>query len=374
MKIVVATDSFKDSLSASQACRIIADAIRHVIPCAFVIEKPLADGGEGTAQVIMEACHGRWIKSTVMGPLPEMQVEAGFAWMEGDKTAVVEMVKASGLELLESKQRNPMKTTTYGTGQLIDAAIRQGAETVLLTVGGSATVDLGCGCAAALGWRFMDKDGREILPCGGNLHRIKRIESPSEKTNLTIQVLCDVTNPLLGQKGAARVYGPQKGAVPEMVEQLEEGLTHMTDLIRSQLGVELANMPGAGAAGGLSAGAVAFLSARLVSGIEMVMEQIRLTEDLADADWVITGEGCFDSQSLDGKVVSGVTKRASRSNIKVAVLAGQIVLPFEVYSQHGIDVAMSCRKDGMSLEKAISNAPQLLGEITEQFARNYLMR
>jgi len=344
MKIVVALDSFKGSLTAVQACEIVVEAIRATVPGAEVVAKPMADGGEGTAAVLMAATGGQWVGRTVMGPLPEMQVEAGFVWLpatdatqmaDGESAeqlirspqstirnqkgaALVEMATASGLPLLRPEQRNPLRATTYGTGELIRAAIDCGADHILLAIGGSATVDGGVGAAMALGWKFLAEDGREIGLGGGQLMRIARIVPPDGDTSarasqevpglecadlkletsnseLVVEVLCDVDNPLTGEHGAARVFGPQKGATPEMVGQLDAGLAHLARLVREQLGRDITRLPGAGAAGGLAAGAVAFHGARLASGIEAVMAQTYLREAVADADWVLTGEGCFDA-------------------------------------------------------------------------------
>ncbi|MCX5645353.1 MAG: glycerate kinase [Phycisphaerae bacterium] len=445
MKIVVALDSFKGSLTAVQACDIVAGAIRSVRPDAEVVTKPMADGGEGTASVLMAAAGGQWIAKTVIGPLPEIQVHAGFVWLPdlqdaaqardgqggsvradglGDGSSVakpsmpcslspharagrprheedhrqaairhrergaalVEMATASGLPLLRPEQRNPLKTTTYGTGELIKAAIDYGASHILLAIGGSATVDGGVGAAAALGWRFFAKDGREVDLGGGQLSQIARIVAPvgsvsvrasketphGVTTNVTVEVLCDVDNPLCGEHGAARVFGPQKGATPEMVDQLDAGLAHLARLVREQLGRDIACLPGAGAAGGLAAGAVAFMNGRLISGVEAVMAQIHLADTLAGADWVVTGEGAFDEQSLRGKVVSGVVRIARAAGVKVAVCAGQVRLGPRKYRQAGITAAVACMEAGMELDDAIARGAELLDRAACRFAREHL--
>jgi glycerate kinase len=421
VKIVVALDSFKGSLTAVQACDIVAQAIRSNVPDAEVVTKPMADGGEGTAAVLMAAAGGQWIGRTVMGPLPEMEVEAGFVWMPDDRTVLVEMATASGLPLLRPEQRNPLKTTTYGTGQLIRAALDRGANHILLAIGGSATVDGGVGAALALGWKFLTKEGKEIGLGGGELARLAKIVAPVRSgpvracrstgilpvssmgvppmnvpdshgqdarathgrdahatetpdgvtTNLTVEVLCDVDNPLCGAHGAARVYGPQKGATPEMVEQLDAGLAHLARVVKEQLGRDIACLPGAGAAGGLAAGAVAFLNARLVPGIDAIMSQTHLAEVAAGAAWVITGEGSFDEQSLRGKVVSGVTRVARAAGARVAVCAGQVRLEPQVYRQAGIEVAVACMETGMELDYALAHSAELLDGAARRFARNY---
>lgn len=374
MKIVVAMDSFKGSLPAARACDIVAAALRAVRPAAEVVIRPMADGGEGTAAALMAAAEGQWIAHTVTGPLPQMRVEAGFVWLARTHTAVVEMATASGLQLLDPQQQDPLLTTTYGTGELIAAAIDHGAERILLAVGGSVTVDGGVGAAMALGWRFLTKEGRNIALGGGPLVGIQRMIPPEAAMWAEVEVLCDVDNPLCGPHGAARVYGPQKGAAPEIVETLEAGLSHLAQLVKEQLGRDVKDLPGAGAAGGLAAGAVAFMNARLVSGIDTVMSHSGLYEALAGADWVITGEGCFDEQSLRGKVVSGVTRTAQKTGTKVAVLAGRVLLSPEQYRAAGIEAALACVDDGMDTQQAMANAAALLDRAARRLARAHLCR
>jgi glycerate kinase len=372
MKIVVALDSFKGSLPAVRACAIVAEALREEVADAAIAVKPMADGGEGTAAALMAATGGRWIARTVMGPLPAMQVEAGFVWLPPTRTAVVEMAAASGLQLLTREQRNPMCTTTYGTGELIGAAVEHGAECILLAVGGSATVDGGIGAATALGWQFLDDDDRPTPLGGRGLASVRQIVPPATALTAEVDVLCDVDNPLCGPHGAARVYGPQKGADAEMVEALDAALCRVADLVHEQLGRRIRDLPGAGAAGGLAAGAVAFMDAHLVSGIDAVMSQSRLSQAVAEADWVVTGEGCFDEQSLRGKVVSGVTRLAQAAGAKVAVLAGQVRLRPETYRQAGVAAALPCMADGMDLDEAIARSAELLDQAARRLARDNL--
>ena len=384
MKIIIAMDSFKGTLTAPEACEIIADAVAETIPDAHLVIKPMADGGEGTARAMIKAANGQWIRRTVMGPLPDMQVETGFAWFGDSKTALVEMASASGLELLSKEQMNPLKTTTYGTGQLIKAALEYGACKILLAVGGSATVDGGVGAATALGWKFLDDEGNEIALGGAGLEGIAKIVEPKppllssvRKTRGSIapvEVLCDVDNPLCGEHGAARVYGPQKGASPRMAEQLEKCLAHLAAIVQKHLQRDINNVPGAGAAGGLAAGALAFMNAALVSGIETVMARSNLQAELGSADWVITGEGSFDCQSLRGKVVSGIAKMASESHTNLAVLAGQVTVPQQEYQKLGIITAIGCRTDDMSLDYALKNCRPLLSRAAQQFAKEHLSR
>jgi glycerate kinase len=373
MKIVIAFDSFKGSLTASQACQITSDSLAHFIPGVKLCIKPMADGGEGTAQAMLQAPDGQWLPRTVTGPLPEMRIDAGFAWFEKDKTALIEMASASGIQLLRPEQYNPMKTTTYGTGELIKTALEYNPSRILLAVGGSATVDGGIGAAAALGFRFIGHDGKQVSLNGRGLGQIAKIIPPAEQKTLEVEVLCDVTNPLLGAEGAARIYGPQKGATEEMVEQLEQGLENLARIVSRDLKIEIANVPGAGASGGLSAGAICFMNAKLVSGAKTVIDFCNLEEELADADWLITGEGCFDHQSLYGKVVAAVAESANRYNTPVIVIAGQVLLPATEYKKACIRDAIACKPEDMSLDEAISKTPELLIAAVEKFARKYLI-
>ncbi|OHB50017.1 MAG: hypothetical protein A2Y10_13735 [Planctomycetes bacterium GWF2_41_51] len=367
MKIIIALDSFKGSLTATEACEIVSAAIKAKCPNAQTLLKPMADGGEGTAKAMIAARGGKWIAKNVMGPLAGMEVAAGFAWFEKEKEAVVEMATASGIELLKKEQLNPLKTTTYGTGQLIKAACEYGAQKILLAVGGSATVDCGVGAAMTLGWEFLDSNNRSIGFGGEKLINVAKIIKPEQLTLPPIEVLCDVNNPLCGDKGAAIIFGPQKGATPEMVELLEKGLSHIADMIKKQTEKDIKNMAGAGAAGGLSAGAVAFMDAKLVSGVETIIKEIELEKNMVDADWIVTGEGLFDSQSLNGKVVSGIVKIARKTNTKIAVIAGGVSLSEPEYQSSGVHKAIACRKAGMTLEYAIANCRELLNAASVEF-------
>ena len=349
MKIVIAMDSFKGNLSAIEVCDIIASVIKERLPSAEILLKPIADGGEGTADAMLKSIPGKWIPVNVTGPLFDMKVDAGFAWFEESRTALVEMASAAGLQLLKKEQCNPMKTTTYGVGELIKAAIEYNPEKILLAIGGSATVDGGTGAASAIGWQFFDKIGVQVAGCGGGLKRIAKIIPPKQEMNVPIEVLCDVQNPLCGEHGAAKIYGPQKGATPEMVEALEEGLCHLGELVREQLNRDILEVPGAGAAGGLGAGALTFMNGRLVSGIDTIIKYSNIEAELIDADWLITGEGCFDRQSLYGKVVTGISKIASKAKVRIAVIAGQVKLSKEEYQKIGIATAISCKPDIMDL-------------------------
>ena len=368
MKIVVALDKFKGSLTASRACDIVRDALLLVRPELHVVTKPMADGGDGTDEILLTTLGGEWIALPVMGPLPEMSCTARYGWLAKEATAVIAMASASGLVLLKPEERNPLLTTTYGTGELIRAAVEHGAKRIWLAAGGSATVDGGMGAAMALGWRFLDGQGIPVGFGGGELGRIARIERPDRLRIPAVEVLCDVDNPLCGPHGAAHVFGPQKGATPAMVGRLDTGLQHLGRLVKEQLGKDIVSVRGAGAAGGLAAGAVAFMGARLAPGIEMVIHASGLDTEIADVDWVVTGEGRFDKQSLRGKVVSGIAKLAAKHGTKVAVLAGSVQVSEEIYRREGIELALPTMKPGMELKEALEHAEELLGSAARELA------
>lgn len=368
MKVVVAMDSFKGSLRAPIACEAVRRGILEALPGAEVALKPMADGGEGTAETVIAAVGGEWVGVGAMGPLPDMRVEAGYARIPTG--ALVEMAAASGIELLADPDRNPLRTTTFGTGELLAAAAARGARHLWLAIGGSATLDGGTGAACAMGWRFLDERGEPIGLGGGQLERIDRIERPETGQGALppVTVLCDVDNPLLGERGAARVFGPQKGANPEMVEQLERGLSRLADVIERDLDKDVRHVAGAGAAGGLGAGALAFFDADLVSGVEAVIEATGLAEALAGADWVVTGEGRFDEQSLHGKVVAGVLAAAGRATVPVAVIAGSSTISRDRASELGLGAIEVSTPAGSSFRDIAHRAEELLTAAARRLA------
>jgi len=328
----------------------------------------------------MSALGGEWVPVTVTGPLLSMKVDAGFAWLPESKIAVVEMAVASGLPLLKPEERNPLKTTTFGTGELIKAAVEKGAEKILLTVGGSATNDGGVGAAEALGWKFLNENGKPTPAfghpsAGGDFPSLGKIVPPENLDLPEIDVLCDVTNPLCGPNGASAVYGPQKGATPEMVEALDSKLWKLSEKVFQTLetgsgGVaNIRDLPGAGAAGGLAFGAVAFMDGKLVPGIDTVMEVGGLAELLVGADWVLTGEGKFDSQSIQGKVVDGVARLAAEAGAKTGVFAGTVLLAEPEWRAAGIETVYQLNPLGMDLDEAISRSREHLVEAAASFAR-----
>lgn len=326
MRIVVSTDSFKGTLTSVQAGRAIRDGVVRARPDAEVVIIPMADGGEGTVQAVLAGAGGCVRETTVPDPLGHL-VTARFGLLADERTAVLEMAASSGLSLVPPPRRDPTKTSTYGTGRQIVAALDTGATRLLIGLGGSATVDGGCGCAQALGVRLLAGDSSELPPglAGGDLDRIARIDSSGRDPRLAdakLVVLCDVTNPLCGPNGAAVVYGPQKGATPEQVEWLDRNLSHLARIIEADVGIRIADLPGAGAAGGLGAGLVAFAGAKLGSGIDSVIEVTRLSEHIQRSDLVITGEGRIDAQSMMGKAVSGVARCARQQGVPVIAIAG----------------------------------------------------
>lgn len=328
MRFLCAPDSFKESLTAAEAAAAMARGIRQVLPHAEVDCCPIADGGEGTVDALVHATGGQLLSSTVRGPLGD-PITAAFGMLGDGTTAAIEMAAASGLALVPIRKRNPLKTHTFGTGQLIATALDHGAVAVILGIGGSATNDGGCAMAQALGVRFFDREGRQItVPItGGMLHRLGRIDTtaidPRLKT-IPITVACDVTNPLTGPAGAAAIYGPQKGASPEQVAALDHGLAHLAHLWRNDLGRDVEHLPGGGAAGGLGGGLVAFLDAKLKPGADLVLEALDFDRRAAHADVCLTGEGRLDGQSLSGKACLTAAQAAARHGIPTYALVGSL--------------------------------------------------
>jgi len=372
MKILIAADSFKGALPAQAVCQAIADGLRDVWCDAEIERVPMADGGEGTVQALVSATGGQERSVAVRGPL-EGEVSACLGLLGDGKTAVIEMAAASGLPLVPPDQRNPLRTTTFGTGQLIQAALDCGAERMIIGIGGSATVDGGVGCAQAVGVRFFDAQ-ECLLPdglAGGDLRRIARIDASHVDARLqAVQILvaCDVTNPLCGPNGAAVIFGPQKGASPPMVEQLEGGLRHLAGLIHRDLGCSIADLPGAGAAGGLGAGLVAFCGAQLKPGVEIVMEQLRLADRMRGCDLVITGEGRLDAQSVMGKTVSGVGRLARRLDVPVVALVGAAG-PDASRALDVVDAYLCILDAPMNLQQAMDGTAAMLRTTTANLAR-----
>lgn len=370
-RIVFAPDSFKGCATAAQVCEALAVGLRRVLPHADLVFVPMADGGEGTVQSLVDATNGSFLFRDVTGPLGS-PVRARFGILGDGATAVLEMASASGLTLVPPSLRNPGITTTRGTGELIQAALEEGCRKLILGLGGSATNDGGAGMAQALGVRLLEESGRE-LPSGGlalkNLARIDTTAMAQAIADLEVVVACDVSNPLCGPTGASAIYGPQKGATPEMVEELDAALSHYAEILQRDLGREVKDVPGAGAAGGLGAGLLAFLNARLRRGVEIVMEAVSLEPRLAEADLVITGEGSIDGQTAFGKTVSGVASAAKRFGVPVIAIAGTIQPGAEALIDNGVDAFFAIVDRPMSLEEAMSQALPLLEKAGERMMR-----
>lgn len=369
-RIVVAPDSFKGSASAREVAEALATGLRRALPEATVETVPMADGGEGTVEAMVVATGGRFVDVEVTGPLGE-PVTARFGMLGDGKTAVVEMAAASGLPLVPPARRNPLVTTTYGTGELIRAALDRGARRIVIGIGGSATVDGGVGMAEALGARFLDAHGRRLEPGGGALVRLERIDLASLDPRVRqteLLVACDVSNPLYGPDGAACVFGPQKGATPEMVAVLDAGLRRLADVIRRDLGVDVSALPGAGAAGGLGAGLVAFCGARLRPGVELVIEAVDLPARLQGADLVVTGEGALDRQTRFGKTPAGVGRLARRLGIPAVAVVGGIGEGVDraLLDECGLVAVCSIVPRPMPLEQAVAEAVPLLQHAGER--------
>jgi len=371
MKIVIAPDSFKDSLSAQGVAQAIATGLRDVWPDAQLIECPMADGGEGTIEAVLAACDGQWMKNRVTGPLGQ-PVEAQWGWLAETRTAIIEMAMASGLQLLTLEQRDATVTTTYGTGELIAAALEAGAQRVILAIGGSATNDAGTGMLSALGARFLDSNDKPLPPGGLALSKVARIEiehmDPRLK-DVQFEVAADVNNPLCGAQGASHIFGPQKGASPEQVLTLDAALAHFARRSALVLGKDDSEHPGSGAAGGMGFAAQAYLNASFRPGVEVVADLTGLADALLGADLVITGEGRFDAQTLRGKTPFGVAKIAARANVPVIVLAGTLGDGYADLYEHGISAAFALTSGPMTLDQACRTAETLLHDRARDLAR-----
>ena len=358
MKIVIAPDSYKESLSALEVAQAVEAGFRQVFPDADYVLVPVADGGEGTVDAMVAATGGRKETVTVSGPLGE-PVEAFYGLTGDGDTAVIEMAAASGLALVPPDRRNPLLTSSRGTGELIRAALDAGARRFILGIGGSATNDGGAGMVQALGARLLDLEGRELDGSGGDLARLERIDVSALDPRLAecrIEVACDVDNPLTGARGASAVFGPQKGATPEMVQALDANLARLARIVERDRGVAVDTVPGAGAAGGMGAAMLAFFGATLKPGIEIVTAAVDLDTHVRDADLVITGEGRIDFQTVHGKTPIGVARVAKRHGKPVIGIAGSLGAEVGVVHAHGIDAVFSVLGKPCTLDEALRDA------------------
>ncbi|WP_339062859.1 glycerate kinase [Tepidibacillus marianensis] len=371
MKIVIAPDSFKESLTALEVADAVERGFKVVFPEAEYIKVPMADGGEGTVQSLVDATNGKIINKMVIGPLGNT-VDAFFGILGNGKTAVIEMAAASGIHLVPREKRNPLITTTWGTGQLILSALDYGVDHIIIGIGGSATNDGGAGLAQSLGARLLNQEGEEIGYGGGSLNQLVNVDVSNmdfRLRNVKIEVACDVNNPLVGPTGASAIYGPQKGATPEMVQFLDQNLTHYADIIYKSLNKDVRNIPGSGAAGGLGAGLLAFLSAELRRGVEIVISATHLDEVLKNATLVITGEGKIDSQTINGKTPIGVAKTAKKYGVPVIGITGNVAKDSSIVHEYGIDALFSIVPRVTTLQDAMENAR----EYVTATARNIAM-
>ncbi|THG72242.1 glycerate kinase [Pseudomonas sp. A-1] len=371
MKVVIAPDSFKESLSAAEVASAIAAGLREVWPQAELVCRPMADGGEGTLTALIAATGGEYRETLVRDPLGE-PVAAQWGWIAGSRSAVIEMAAASGLHLVPPARRDVLRACTHGTGELIRAALEAGAERIVLGFGGSATNDGGSGMLRALGARFEDAAGQPLAPGGAALAQLARIDLSGLDPRLTqvdFEVACDVDNPLCGPRGASQVFGPQKGATPEQVRQLDAALARFADVCAQTLGRDDRDLPGSGAAGGIGFAARSFLGATFRPGIELVAEVSGLEQALIGADLVITGEGRLDLQTLHGKTPMGVASIAKRHGVPVVALAGMLGEGYQQLYGHGIDAAFSLAPGPISLADALTEAPRLLRQRAADIAR-----
>ena len=374
MRVVIAPDKFKGSLTALEAAAAMARGVSRVAPGAAIDQVPMADGGEGTTQALVAATGGSIREAQVTGPMGE-PVVACFGLLGDGQTAVIEMAAASGLVLVPAEKRNPLVTTTRGTGELLLAAIAAGARRVVVGIGGSATNDGGAGFGQALGFRLLDNTGRDLEGGGRNLGRLARIDPSQRRRELDgveIAVACDVSNSLCGPEGASAVYGPQKGATPEMIEALDRNLAHFAAIVERDLGVAIKDQAGSGAAGGLGGGLIAFASGKLEPGIKLIINAVNLAVRLENANLCLTGEGAIDAQSAFGKTAVGVAQLARSLQCPTLALAGSIGPGAEAVLEHGIDAYFSICPGPISLDQAIDQAGTLLERATEQVVRGFL--
>ncbi|MGB5499974.1 MAG: glycerate kinase [Maribacter sp.] len=370
MKFVIAPDKYKGSLTAFEFCNAVEEGLNKALVKAEIIKMPLADGGDGTIDVVKHYLKGEFVKVKVNDPLFRT-IEASYLYSSETKIAFIEMAEASGLKLLKESEKNCMLTTSLGTGELIANALQKGVKEIILGIGGSATNDGGIGMASALGFRFLDENNAVLEPRGENLIHLKTIDASEVNPllkNVVVKVACDVTNPLYGKNGAAYIYASQKGASNEEIEALDNGLRNYSKIVQRQFGIDAQQIEGAGAAGGMGAGSVVFLNAQLTSGVDLIKELADFDTTIKGADWIITGEGKLDDQTLSGKTISGVIKSAEDQNIPVAALCGSVNLSVEAQKELGLDYAVSIVKGILDLEEAMASSYTNLVHAAYNFA------
>lgn len=371
MKIVIAPDSFKESLTALEVANAIETGFKRIFPNAEYVKLPMADGGEGTVQSLVDATQGRLIETEVTAPLGN-QVKSFFGLSGDGKTAIIEMAAASGLHLVPMDKRNPCQTTSFGTGELIKQAIGLGVQHIILGIGGSATNDGGAGMLQALGLRLLDKNGQSIGFGGAalsNLAEIQMADLDPRLQHVQIEVACDVNNPLCGERGASAIFGPQKGATPEMVKELDAALAHFAKIAERDCGKQIKEQPGAGAAGGMGGGLLLLPNVQLKAGVQIVLDNLKLAEQVKEADLVITGEGRMDAQSILGKTPIGVARTAKQFNKPVIVIVGCLREDYEVVYEHGIDAVFPIIRNLGDLPTILKQGEQNLVSTAQNVAR-----
>jgi len=371
MKIAIAPDSFKGSMTAMQAAECIERGLKRALSGVTCRKIPMADGGEGTVRAIVDATRGRFVTRTMQDPLGR-KIRSVFGVSGDGRTAIIEMAAASGLALLKPSERNPMKTTTFGTGELIRHALSLNVRHILIGIGGSATNDGGMGVAQALGVRFLDARGRKLDPVGGSLKKLNCIDMSGIKLclkHVKVEVACDVDNPLTGPHGAANVYAPQKGATAAMVKELDAGLKHFASIIKRDVGADIEAVPGSGAAGGLGGGLMAFLNGKLRPGIDIVIDSVKLAKRIKGCDLVITGEGKLDRQTAFGKTPHGVAKVAKQAGLPVIAICGSIGKGPRIVHTIGIDAFFSTLEEPVKEEDLPKRGPAMLENCAEQVGR-----
>ncbi len=370
MKFVIAPDKFKGSLNGFEFCDAVEEGIQQVFPDAEILKMPLADGGDGTIEVVKHYLQGQKITKTVNDPLFR-PISSSYLYSDKSKIAYIEMAEASGLKLLKTDERNCMHTSSVGTGELISDALERGCKEIILGIGGSATNDAGMGVATALGFRFLDKNGKVLEPIGRNLEKINTVDRSQvnpKLANIEVKVACDVTNTLYGKNGAAFIYAAQKGASDDEVKALDRGLQNFSKVIMEAFGKDVSQFPGGGAAGGLGAGALVFLDASLTSGIDLVKSLANFDEAIQGADWIITGEGQLDAQTLSGKTIDGVIRSAREWQIPVAALCGSVDISISLQEELGLRYVNSIVQGVSTLQEAMDASYENLVLASYNFA------
>jgi len=374
MKIILAPDKFKGSLTATEFCEEVAEVLSSYDTSIQIKKLPLADGGDGTIEVANFYLDGTLVELEVTGPYFDV-VHASYLYSEKTKTAFIEMAEASGLKLVKDQALDTKNTTTLGTGELIKDAISKGANKIILGIGGSATTDCGIGMAKALGFKFLDNNGLELKPVGASLSRIERIDKVDvlpELSNVTFTIACDVSNPLFGENGAAYIYASQKGASTKDIQLLDDGLRSFSKVLAAEFFIDVQDISGAGAAGGLGAASITFLNGQLNRGIEIIKQLAHFDQYISDADWIITGEGKLDQQTFSGKTIKGVLNSAKKADVKVAAFCGSIDLTKNEIDQLGLSYTNTIMESAQNINDALQNATTYLRENTKRFITTIL--